>query len=229
MAAPSLSPEISVNVLFVPGLMAAALVAGLGAVGWQIGDGADTSSSSPIVVAVDGGHHTPVREIGYRQVPQLVLVGGIDYLDMLADTAMTLGASAVIDADLPYPELIYRVDVALREGPASPQRQQRLYARLRERQAEAERFKRLTNREAEVLAHLACGLSAVQIAALHHVALPTVRSQIAGILRKIEVTSQPAALSLVQRSCRDHRVLDAMRTYRSFLSHPAAAARSSRR
>jgi DNA-binding CsgD family transcriptional regulator len=208
--------EFSVTVLLLPGLLAAALVTGLGAVGWQIGDATSLSQSSRIVVAVDEGQNLPFREIKPRAVSQVVLVGGVDRLDVLADTAMTLGASAVINADLPFAELIRGVDVALRESRASPQGQQRLYARLRERQAESQRFGRLTNREAAVLADLACGRSAVEIAAIHHVTLATVRSQIAGILKKLEVNSQTTALSLMHRSCRDRRILDGIRSQQSF-------------
>jgi DNA-binding CsgD family transcriptional regulator len=208
--------EFSVAVLLLPGFLAAALVTGLGTVGWQIGDGANLSLYSRVVVAVDEGQSLPVREINPRSVSQLVLVGGIDRLDVLADTAVTLGASAVVNADLPFGELIRRVDIALRDGYATPQGRQRLYARLRERQAESQRFSRLTNREAQVLADLACGRSAAEIAALHHVTLPTVRSQIAGILKKLEVGSQTTALSLMHRSCRDHRILKSMHSHYSF-------------
>lgn len=57
-------------------------------------------------------------------------------------------------------------------------------------------FAELTQREALVLAALTDGLTADEIAREHHVALCTVRSQIRGVLQKLDVKSQLAAVSL---------------------------------
>ncbi len=57
-------------------------------------------------------------------------------------------------------------------------------------------LERLTHREAIVLATLIDGFSAEEIAQLHFVAVTTVRSQIRGILRKLGVRSQLAAVAM---------------------------------
>jgi DNA-binding NarL/FixJ family response regulator len=57
-------------------------------------------------------------------------------------------------------------------------------------------FDRLTPREALVLVSLSEGLSAEDIAEQHFVALTTVRSQIRGILQKLGVNSQLAAVAI---------------------------------
>lgn len=64
-------------------------------------------------------------------------------------------------------------------------------------------FDQLTQREALVLAALTDGLSADEIAQAHFVALATVRSQIRGVLQKLGVRSQLAAVALAA----DHRDL----------------------
>ena len=61
-------------------------------------------------------------------------------------------------------------------------------------------FERLTPTERRVLACLAEGLSADEIAGAHYVSLATVRSQVRAILRKLGVRSQLAAVALVNRS-----------------------------
>lgn len=67
--------------------------------------------------------------------------------------------------------------------------------RARSRRAQAI-FEQLTHREALVLAALADGLSADEIARAHFVALTTIRSQIRSVLQKLGVKSQLAAVAL---------------------------------
>jgi DNA-binding NarL/FixJ family response regulator len=55
-------------------------------------------------------------------------------------------------------------------------------------------FDRLSRREQCVLAALVDGMSAEEIADAHYVSLATVRSQIRGILQKLGVRSQLAAV-----------------------------------
>ena len=57
-------------------------------------------------------------------------------------------------------------------------------------------FERLTPREALVLAALADGLTADEIAQQHYVAITTVRSQIRAVLQKLDVRSQLAAVAI---------------------------------
>jgi len=61
------------------------------------------------------------------------------------------------------------------------------------------RFDELTTREALVLAALAEGLSADEIAERHYVTLNTVRSQIRAVLQKLGVNSQLAAVAIADR------------------------------
>lgn len=79
-----------------------------------------------------------------------------------------------------------------------------LLQRLREaRLAEAERlapFERLTPREAHVLTGLIAGQSANELADAIPVSLATVRTQIRGILSKLGVGSQLAAVALARRA-----------------------------
>jgi DNA-binding NarL/FixJ family response regulator len=60
-------------------------------------------------------------------------------------------------------------------------------------------FERLTTREREVLAALVDGLSAEEIAETQFVALTTVRSQVRGVLQKLGVRSQLAAVAQANR------------------------------
>jgi DNA-binding NarL/FixJ family response regulator len=60
-------------------------------------------------------------------------------------------------------------------------------------------FSLLTARERRVLASLMDGLTAEQIAAAHVVSLPTVRTQIRGVLQKLGVHSQLAAVAKARR------------------------------
>ncbi len=77
-------------------------------------------------------------------------------------------------------------------------------------------FKQLTQREALVLAALADGLSADEIAREHFVALTTIRSQIRSVLQKLGVRSQLAAVALAD-------------THRELLPYESNAARDRRR
>jgi DNA-binding NarL/FixJ family response regulator len=61
-------------------------------------------------------------------------------------------------------------------------------------------FEKLTPREQKVLGALVAGLSAEEIAEQHYVALTTVRSQIRGILEKLGVRSQLAAVASANRA-----------------------------
>jgi two-component system nitrate/nitrite response regulator NarL len=72
-------------------------------------------------------------------------------------------------------------------------------------------FEGLTQREALVLAALTDGLTADEIAREHFVAVSTIRSQIRGVLQKLEVRSQLAAVSLgaAHRELLPHRGTEA--------------------
>lgn len=88
---------------------------------------------------------------------------------------------------------------------------------LREERARIQKaeaiFEQLTHRESLVLASLADGLTADEIARAHYVALTTVRSQIRAVLQKLGVRSQLAAVALADthreflRTSRAHPVI----------------------
>lgn len=196
--------------------LAEALAAGLSSKGWRGWVVSDPGGCpvGPLVVAADdqGCLRLPAASAAPRL---LILVGGLLCLRDLAD-GLLLGASAAVNADLPFPEVIGRVDAVLRAGEPQPGARDRLRGRLRQRKAESDRFRQLTDREAAVLAELAAGRAAADIARHRSVALATVRTQIAGILRKLEVPSQTAAVALTYQACRDKRVLAALRFYQHY-------------
>src|SRR5205085_1741471 len=140
-----------------------------------------------------------------------ILVGGLTCLAELAEGAARRAATAV-RADLPYREVVSAVHAALSAPDLPEALRRRMHVLLSERKAEAQRFARLTALEAAVLADVARGLQAAAIARRRPVALATVRSQIAAILRKLEVPSQTAAVALTFRSCADPRVTGPLRS-----------------
>jgi DNA-binding CsgD family transcriptional regulator len=202
-------PGESVAVLSPQGPLALALTVGLAALGWKVRGDAGGGISVPMVIAADGQGRLQLPAVS--AVPQLlILVGGLACLGELAD-GLLLGASAAVNADLPFPQVVSQVDAVLRAGPPRPDARELLRGRLRRRKAESDRFGRLTDREATVLADLAAGLTAADIARRRPVALATVRTQIAGILHKLEVPSQTAAVALTYQACRDERILTVLR------------------
>jgi DNA-binding NarL/FixJ family response regulator len=116
-----------------------------------------------------------------------------------------LGAAAVLTASSAPAEVADTLEriargesvmgVAVREG---------LLARLRaRRKAEQQRvaaFQQLTRRESAVLRQLAEGMSPEEIAQMSFVSLNTVRTQVRGILTKLEVRSVVAAVAMSYRS-----------------------------
>jgi DNA-binding NarL/FixJ family response regulator len=62
-----------------------------------------------------------------------------------------------------------------------------------------DRFDTLTERERNVLTHLQNGLTASQIAGIEYVTLATVRTHISGVLMKLGVNSQLAAVAKANR------------------------------
>ncbi|MGD0556011.1 MAG: LuxR C-terminal-related transcriptional regulator [Streptosporangiaceae bacterium] len=216
MGADTEKRESTATVLFTQGFLARALAVGLHELGWQIRNTIEGTLNGRVVVAVDNDVDASLPGLRLGAVSQLVLVGGLNCLAILADAVLWFRAGAAINADQPFPEVIKLVDAALRADPLSRDSRQRLHDRLRERKAESDRFERLTNREAAVLADLIRGLDAAEIARRRPVALATVRSQIAAILRKLEVPSQAAAVVTTYRACRDRRVLEALRFHQNY-------------
>ena len=198
--------DLSVPALRSSHFLARALAAALGALGWHV---RDRSSRLVLVADDDGALPAPTA------ADHVVLVGGLRCLDALTE-GMRQGASAAVNADLPFAEVVLDVDTVLRAGPAPRADQERRHRALRARRAEAARFAALTDREAAVLADLMHGRSAAEIAARRPVAVATIRSQVAAILRKLDVGSQAAAVAMACRSCCDDRVLPAVRFHQNY-------------
>jgi DNA-binding NarL/FixJ family response regulator len=125
--------------------------------------------------------------------------------DVLLASCVEAGAFDLASKAEPYASIRDKVEGALGDGPGLGEAaRQRYLAELAvARAADSERlapFARLTPRERHVLLELMEGRSAQEIAAATPVALATVRTQIRGILRKLGVSTQLAAVALARRS-----------------------------
>ena len=115
------------------------------------------------------------------------------------------GALTVLSKSTRFDELVSAVEDAVsgRSGLREHERQELLVA-LRAWRAEQTRrlapFERLTSRERQVLACLLEGLSAERIAQQWFVSEATVRTQIRGVLTKLDVGSQLAAVATARRA-----------------------------
>ena len=138
----------------------------------------------------------PLTELGARV---LVVSGTTDRL-RLAET-VELGAVGFLSKQAPFEQLLSTVlDVVAQRPVLSTARRYELLADLRAARAIRERdlapFTTLTPRERSVLAALAQGQRVDTIAAAAVVSEATVRSQIRGVLAKLNVNSQLEAVAL---------------------------------
>jgi DNA-binding NarL/FixJ family response regulator len=138
----------------------------------------------------------PLRALGPRV---LVLTGSTDRL--VHARCLEAGAAGVASKAEPFDRLLDAIRRTARGEPAmGRRRREELLDELRrERATRSERlapFERLTPKEASVLLALAEGRSAEAIARASYVSLPTVRTQIRGILVKLGVGSQLAAVAM---------------------------------
>jgi two-component system nitrate/nitrite response regulator NarL len=152
----------------------------------------------------------PLQELGPRV---LVLTGSTDRL--VHARCLEAGAAGVASKAEPFDQLLGAIRRAARGEPAIGRlrRLELLEELRRSRSARTERlapFERLTPKEASVLAALAEGRSADEIARASFVSLPTVRTQIRGILVKLGVGSQLAAVGMAI----EHGWLDEVRARR---------------
>lgn len=144
----------------------------------------------------------PLRAAGWRVV---VLSGTTDRARVGA--ALAAGAVAAVPKAAPFPRLLAAVRAALAGHEVMPAQRRRELVEVYERQQAdhadlAERLRRLTPREREVLAHLAAGRRAQAVADTFVVSLATVRTQIRSIFTKLEVSSQIEAVALYRRAHR---------------------------
>ena len=144
-------------------------------------------------------HIATFTDAGARVV---MLTGTTDRL-ALAE-CLEAGAATVVGKDEPFERLLAAVDdVAAGGGMAADARHallSELWACRAEAKTRLKPFRRLTRREGEVLEALADGLAAAEIADRDYVSRATVRTQIRGILVKLGVTSQLAAVALARQS-----------------------------
>jgi DNA-binding NarL/FixJ family response regulator len=138
----------------------------------------------------------PLRTLGPRV---LVLTGSTDRI--VHARCLEAGAVGVASKADPFDQLLDAIRRAARGEPAmGRRRREELLEELRrDRAVRSERlapFERLTPKEASVLLALAEGRSADEIARSSYVSLPTVRTQIRGILVKLGVGSQLAAVGM---------------------------------
>lgn len=184
------------------GVLAVALSANLRAVGWMCAPHNRLPSGATLAGALllTGWQDHPrdlVVEYVACGVP-VVLVGSLRQPGPLI-AAVDAGAATIVDPDLPFEELLGAVIDALR---ATGGRRAELLAALRSRQRDADLLARLTGRERDVLAALATGHTAAQIASREHLSLATVRSHVHSIMRKLEVSSQLTAVAIGRRGDR---------------------------
>lgn len=161
--------------------------------------------ASPDVVLLDldlGGGRTaiplvaPLAALGARV---MVLTGSPD--EGLQGAALTEGAYGVFVKHGSLEDLC-RTIASLTEGQAvlRPAARDQLIAQAAQRADAVAKVERLSHREREVLDALVDGQPAEAIAQQQFVALGTVRSHIRAILRKLEVSSQLAAVAVVRRA-----------------------------
>lgn len=198
-------------------LVAEGLAIGLGSEGYAVlispGDPGivrrDVLEFDPDVVLLDLGlgHHGS----GLDLLPELVrpgryvvvLTGETD--PRILGESFDKGATAVLDKAIPFPSLIAELREVTEGGTAAAEKKRRQLQmerrRLDTRAAQRlQPFEDLTPREEEVLGMLVDGRAAAEIAELSFVSLSTVRTQIRGILTKLGVSSQLAAVSMAVKS-----------------------------
>ncbi|MEU4805591.1 LuxR C-terminal-related transcriptional regulator [Actinosynnema sp. NPDC023587] len=179
------------------GDLAVALFAALSASGYHCRrarvDG--TPTGAVFVPAADETFAAHIAALAPLDLP-VVVVGHLRRAGNLI-TAVTAGATAVVDTGLPFTTLLAAVLAGLTRR--TPTGRHALLAALEQRRREIALVDRLTPREREVLTALGEGLTATDIAGADRVSVATVRSHIRALLRKLGVTSQLSAVALARR------------------------------
>jgi DNA-binding NarL/FixJ family response regulator len=201
--------------LFGAGVLLAALSAGLTALEWTCVSGKRTHSVPPAAAVLLVDEHGSadqkfVADLAARSIP-IVAVGSVRHpLPMIA--AVRAGATDVVDVDLPFVDLLTAVVRGLMRRPSTSGRdairRRRLLDALHDRRREEQLLRTLTPREQQVLRALAGGRSADEIATGERLSVATVRSHIQAVLRKLEVSSQLAAVAVGRRGWRELGVAD---------------------
>lgn len=136
------------------------------------------------------------------EAPVVMLTGSTDRLTFAE--CVEAGARGLLNKDASFDELLGAIETVGTEGTLITEATRHdLLAELRRTRSEdRERrrpYERLTPRERQVLARLADGMSATEIASVSFVSVATVRSQIRAILVKLGVTSQLAAVAMATK------------------------------
>lgn len=156
--------------------------------------------SSPDVVVVGAelglqtNRMTLIADLAEVGIPVVGLTGHAD--DAVRRRLMRRsGASAVVEQTDRLSHFIEVVD-ALSDGTFVPSVVPEAGPEERERERYVALLELLTPREREVLDHLRLGHTTDEIAKADHVARSTVRAQVARVLRKLEVSTQLAAVAV---------------------------------
>lgn len=131
----------------------------------------------------------------------VVLAREVHEPDLLA--ALEAGALGYVSRDEPLDRLVFDIQGALNGQACLPRDKlapilRLLIERRREEDGRAERLRRLSRREREVLDKLADGSNNDEVAAALFLSRATVRTHIQNILGKLEVHSRLEAISLVR-------------------------------
>jgi DNA-binding NarL/FixJ family response regulator len=138
----------------------------------------------------------PLVELGARV---MVLTGSPD--EGLQGAALAAGAHGVFLKHGSLEDLCRTItELTAGEAVLRPADRDQLIAAAQLRADAVDKVSRLSHREREVLAALVEGQSAETISANQFVALGTIRSHIRAILRKLEVSSQLAAVAVARRA-----------------------------
>jgi DNA-binding NarL/FixJ family response regulator len=139
-----------------------------------------------------------------RGINVLVLTPIRDRSDLLAE-CLEAGAAGLFDKGNSFDHLLALIlDAAAGITVLEPSARHELLAALRQHRAEDKArlrpFTLLSSREREVLMSLTHGRSAEEISTQQFVSISTIRTQIRGILQKLGVNSQLAAVALARRA-----------------------------
>jgi DNA-binding NarL/FixJ family response regulator len=164
--------------------------------------GADPAVRRPVVIVLeddDGG----LVNAWPGNAATSVVIGSGRSLGRLVEVARA--GATVLNQDMPFLYLVRQLETALDDlldhrASRNGDRRARMVARLMRLRAEQAALAALTPREREVLTDLASGRVAEQIAADSYRTLSTIRSQIKSGLGKLGLTSQVAAIALVNRA-----------------------------
>jgi two-component system, NarL family, nitrate/nitrite response regulator NarL len=166
-------------------------------------------ASQPQVVMIDrdlgalGSGEELIPPIAKSGLPIIVVSASLD--DVVAGRCLSLGAAVCVAKSDPFEMLLTSVVRVANGDPSVNQSERyRLIDAWRRWQASADAtsgtFDQLTRREAHVLGLLIEGRSVKAIANENHVSMATVRTQVRGILTKLDVSSQLEAVALALRA-----------------------------